>query len=121
MASGKVQTVNAVTSTICSIDLSSFAGFNADNFSLFAYAICAGRSGGNNLTSFRSDAAFKRIAGVVTQVGTTTNQSSYIAAALAGTDMLINLSGNVIRVQGVGIASATIDWGAVLSLTTSPF
>lgn len=119
-ASGKINTTTATTTTVCSFDVTTLAGFNANNCSFFCKGLLVAQSSGGNALEYEMYALFKRVAGTITQVGATTLLTSLVDAALNATSYVLDFTGTTIRLRAVSIA-ATIDWTGVLQMTSSPF
>ncbi len=120
-ALGQAQTVGAVTTTIASIDISTFAGFNADNCSFGVVASILGHSGGGNAAWYEVYGLFKRNSGTLSQVGTTQQTRTLVDTALNATSFVLDSTGTTIRIRAVGVAGSTIDWTGSIELTSSNF
>lgn len=118
---GIVQTVGAVTSTVVQYDLSSAteALGAMDDKQITANCRLLGRQGGN---VFRADrlSTFTRISGTVAQIDTPVQLGQdLISAALSGSAITLDFTGNVVRVRALGVAALTINWTGYLWLFTS--
>lgn len=117
-----VQTTDETTATtIASYDLASAAASNTgvafDNCAVSVRAQLTGYTAAGNTATVQMAAAFKRVAGTLSQVGVTVNLMALQAdAALATAVPTIDASGTTIRVRVTGVAGQTINWLASLEV-----
>lgn len=121
--SGTVQTVGAVTNTICTFDAGNVGGFTASSCTFFVHGLIVGATaGGANGAGIQATAAFRRAGGSMIQIGSTTTLASFIDGALVGANIVIDTpAGTQIRLRAVGVLAQTISWNGVLAITSSPF
>lgn len=117
-----VQTTNATLTTIMQVDISAILGVPAINDAgVFVQGLLIGKSG-NNVAQIVNCAAFKRLSGTLSMIGTLGSPIfSAQDVALATTALTLDNNGNNIRLRANGVAATTIIWTPYIWLYSGEF
>lgn len=114
---GTGQTTDAATAvTIASMDV---AGIDGAAFAIEGLLI--GKSSANASTSGRGGRTLKRIAGALSALGTLALILPFDGDLVGVPVMVLDASGDTIRLRALGLALTTIDWDGYLSISSSAY
>jgi hypothetical protein len=114
---GTGQTTDAATAvTIASLSVS---GIDGASFSIEGLLI--GQSTANTSTSALGRRTLKRISGVLSALGTLLLLAPFDGDLVGVPVMVIDVSGDSIRLRALGLALTTIDWNGYLTVSSSSY
>lgn len=126
---GTVNTVDGSTVSVCSLNLANGqdqngnqVGFALDNVMVHFKALLLGRSGANRVRLY-CERSFSREGGVSSSLDNTilSPLTNFASAALAAAAIVLDNSGDVVRLRATGVLATSITWTGYLWILTGEF